>query len=548
VQQFDPALGILTGISVTFQGNVQGSVGIESLDASPTLTTTTYGANITLLDYSNTPVVFLSPSTNFLDPLSAFDGVIDFAGTSGVLRGGIALSDSGGYAPALTPANLAAFVGNGTVAFDATAIGASIATGSGNVISQFLTSAGGSVTVCYDYQPDCDGDGVSDADEIAAGAADRYGSATCSPDGIPDSCQPDADCDNDGSPDRCEVPGNDCDQNGIPDNCQPDCDQDGIADACAILGGERDDYGSATCAPDGIPDSCQPQADCDNDGNPDRCEIANGSAADLDGNGIPDNCQADCDGDGIPDSVELAGGAADTYGPNTCSPDGIPDSCQPQPDCDDDGTPNRCEILAGQPDTYGATTCVPDGVPDACQPQPDCDNDGIPNRCEILAGAPDTYGPNTCSPDGIPDSCQPQADCDSDGSPDRCELDSDGDGIPNDCDQGGTQGCTPGYWKNHASAWAITGYALNMDFDAVFGVDAFQPNRTLMFAVGQGGGGIKALGRHAVAALLSAAHPNVAYPISVNDVITLVRNAVLSGQYEATKNILAGYNEQGCPL
>ncbi len=195
------------------------------------------------------------------------------------------------------------------------------------------------------------------------------------------------------------------------------------------------------------------------------------------------------------------------------------------------------------------TTCTPDGIPDVCQPQPDCDNDGIPDRCEIAAGAADRYGPNTCTPDGVPDVCQPQPDCDNDGLPDRCEPDTDGDGIPDDCDTpGGTQGCTPGYWKNHLDAWPATGYGPSQDFDLIFGVDAFSPNRTLLRAISQGGGGINALGRHAVAALLSASHPNVAYPLTPADVITLVRNAVLSGDYEPTKNLLDGYNNLGCPL
>ncbi len=539
VQQFDPALGILTGITVTFDGRVAGSLGIESLDASPALTTSTYGANITLLDYSSMPVVTLSPSTNFVDPLTVFDGTIDFAGTSGVAHLGIALAASGGYSPALTPATLAAFVGNGNVPFDAVALGTSIVTGPGNVISQILTAAGATITVCYEFQPDCDDDGISDADEIAGGALDLYGPNTCMPDGIPDSCQPESDCDSDGLPDRCEITGNDCDGNGIPDNCQPDCDANGIADACEILGGARDLYDPMSCQPDGIPDVCQPDADCDNDGIPDRCEIAGGTATDLDGDGIPDNCQPDCDNDGIPDAAEIAMGASDRYGAGTCSPDGIPDECQPEADCDADGLPNRCELAGND--------CDGNGVPDDCQA--DCDADGIPDRCEIMAGAPDTYGPNSCSPDGIPDSCQPQPDCDNDGTPDRCEPDTDGDGIPNDCDStGGTQGCTPGYWKNHVSAWPVTGYAPAMDFDTVFGVDAFTPNRTLLQAAGLGGGGMKALGRHAVAALLSASHPNVAYPLTAADVITLVQNAVMTGDIEATKDLLAGFNELGCPL
>jgi alpha-tubulin suppressor-like RCC1 family protein len=45
------------------------------------------------------------------------------------------------------------------------------------------------------------------------------------------------------------------------------------------------------------------QADCNNNGNGDACELASGSAQDSDGNGIPDSCE-DMDGDGVVDSQD----------------------------------------------------------------------------------------------------------------------------------------------------------------------------------------------------------------------------------------------------
>lgn len=107
------------------------------------------------------------------------------------------------------------------------------------------------------------------------------------------------------------------------------------------------------------------------------------------------------------------------------------------------------------------------------------------------------------------------------------------------------QGCTPGYWKNHASEWP-TGddeqplYAPGDDFDTTFGVNLFDPDLSLADALNQGGGGVNALGRHAVAALLSAAHPDVNYPLDVGGVLA----AVGAGN----KDLLEGYNELGCPI
>ena len=76
----------------------------------------------------------------------------------------------------------------------------------------------------------------------------------------------------------------------------------------------------------------------------------------------------------------------------------------------------------------------------------------------------------------------------------------------------GTEGCSPGFWKQHPEAWAATGFAPTDDFDTVFGANAFTPDRTLMGALQTGGGGMDKLGRMAVSALLSATHMGVGFP------------------------------------
>jgi hypothetical protein len=120
--------------------------------------------------------------------------------------------------------------------------------------------------------------------------------------------------------------------------------------------------------------------------------------------------------------------------------------------------------------------------------------------------------------------------------------------ITIDCPPTGGEGCTPGYWKNHTSAWPAP-YTPGMDFDTVFGVNVFTPNRTLLGALRLGGGGLNALARHATAALLNAASSEVDYALTVAQVIALVQAAVApGGDIEGTKNILAAFNEDGCPL
>src|SRR5690606_20729171 len=79
---------------------------------------------------------------------------------------------------------------------------------------------------------------------------------------------------------------------------------------------------------------------------------------------------------------------------------------------------------------------------------------------------------------------------------------------------GGGEGCTPGYWKQsqHFDSWV--GYLPTQTFSSVFGWNGFG-NMTLLGVLGQGGGGTKALGRHAVAALLnSASNSGVSYDLT----------------------------------
>jgi hypothetical protein len=114
---------------------------------------------------------------------------------------------------------------------------------------------------------------------------------------------------------------------------------------------------------------------------------------------------------------------------------------------------------------------------------------------------------------------------------------------------GGGEGCTPGYWKqrHHFSSWPAA-YDPDMPFSDVF-EDAF-PGMTLREVLAQGGGKIKALGRHVVAALLNGASGGVDYDMTDADVIAAFNDAYPGSKndYERLKGYLEGFNEQGCPL
>ena len=103
------------------------------------------------------------------------------------------------------------------------------------------------------------------------------------------------------------------------------------------------------------------------------------------------------------------------------------------------------------------------------------------------------------------------------------------------------EGCTPGFWKNHLDAWV--GYAPSDNFLAIFGAG---PDISLLEAVNLRGGQFNSLVRHATAALLNAAHPDVDYPYSEGDIIAMVQEAYSSGEWEMPKNDLEEANELGC--
>jgi hypothetical protein len=116
----------------------------------------------------------------------------------------------------------------------------------------------------------------------------------------------------------------------------------------------------------------------------------------------------------------------------------------------------------------------------------------------------------------------------------------------------GLQGCTPGYWKQeqHFDSWQV--YAPTDTFNAVFGVTGpFPDSLTLLEAMNLGGGGVNALARHAVAALLDSVHPAVDYALTPAQVLADTKAALESGsatQIEAAKNLFRVLNERGCPL
>lgn len=73
---------------------------------------------------------------------------------------------------------------------------------------------------------------------------------------------------------------------------------------------------------------------------------------------------------------------------------------------------------------------------------------------------------------------------------------------------------------------------------------------TLLQVLRHGGGGLNALGREAVAALLNAASPDVDYAFTPAEVISMFDNVFpgTKGSYDSLKDRLEAENTRGCDL
>lgn len=141
---------VLDSVSFSINGTIQGSIKVESSDASATVIATKLEAQLTLTDALDNTLVVTIPSIERVLNASAFDGSIDFGGTSGATYADLEESNFNieTYSDAAT---LAMFSGSGAADFMFDAAAASMATGAGSITSQFNTSASGFVEVIYTY-------------------------------------------------------------------------------------------------------------------------------------------------------------------------------------------------------------------------------------------------------------------------------------------------------------------------------------------------------------------------------------------------------------
>jgi hypothetical protein len=193
--------------------------------------------------------------------------------------------------------------------------------------------------------PDCNGNYRPDECDLGDGSND------CNLNLRPDECDL-ADCP------EWDWSCADCNGNGVLDLCElaagsaADCNRNWVLDACDLALGT-----SLDCQPDGLPDECQIDQSQSGPGRTFYCAPSlMPCSADANGDGVPDECQ-DCNANAILDPCEFAcAPGCDPYNCGfatelECSSNGLLDACEP--DCNDNDLPDICECFPADFDRDG---------------------------------------------------------------------------------------------------------------------------------------------------------------------------------------------------
>ena len=149
VAQFNPALGTLTSVQIIINGTLTSDIKVENLDGAASNVSAQVNGVLSLQGPGFSPLT-VDPSLSENTALSAYDGVLDFGGTSGHDFGDQSAQAS--QSTTLT-SNLSAWIGTGTVNLTESAQASSTVSGSGNQVSSLTSNGSGNVQVIYSYTP-----------------------------------------------------------------------------------------------------------------------------------------------------------------------------------------------------------------------------------------------------------------------------------------------------------------------------------------------------------------------------------------------------------
>ncbi len=153
LEKFDGSLGTLKNVTISFDGQIVGDAEVESRDAQAQTLTFNLGGLLTLLGdpILQNPLFEEQVGASDSFEATAFDGSIDFAGTSGQSFDGL-IANVAGERSYIEQDVLDFFTGAGDAEFLFSANTNSNVTGAANIVSSISTQAGASILVKYEYE------------------------------------------------------------------------------------------------------------------------------------------------------------------------------------------------------------------------------------------------------------------------------------------------------------------------------------------------------------------------------------------------------------
>ncbi len=150
--KFDTNLGTLTSIDFSIAGTVRGTGRVENTADEAQTVTLSLGSVLTLKRPDGSTLVVTNPVFSQSFDLGGFDGVSDYAGTSGASTG-LQTASKQDQVSSTVDADFTLFsqAGGGTIGLGVTSNSASKVIGSGNEDTSFMTFAAGTASVTYNY-------------------------------------------------------------------------------------------------------------------------------------------------------------------------------------------------------------------------------------------------------------------------------------------------------------------------------------------------------------------------------------------------------------
>lgn len=128
--QFNPALGTLDGVTLDLSAFFSGTIGIENVSSSPDVAHGIIAGTVTAATSDASLSVVVNPSAaGPSHDFTAFDGILDFAGTSGATDMVTGTPATGSTTAPPPVAALAEFIGGGEIFLTLTATSFPIAEG-----------------------------------------------------------------------------------------------------------------------------------------------------------------------------------------------------------------------------------------------------------------------------------------------------------------------------------------------------------------------------------------------------------------------------------